>query len=91
MGWGKGHQLCQRQQFAGEAELRHIAGAQALLEWSGWPVTCRLDRDPKLLSRPLLFIGLLPAWQKPTFNFREHYSARELSWQTLGELLLSPC
>ena len=42
-----------------------------------------------------MFAGLLPFWQEPTYNLREHYSARELSWQTLDELftlsLLSEC
>lgn len=78
-----------------EAEPRHTAGTQILLDWSGWPVSWHLHRDPKVLRRPLLFAGLLPVWQEPTFNLREPYSARELSWQKLDELftlsLLSEC
>lgn len=74
---------------------RGTAEAQALLNWSGQPVNSHLDRDPKLLRRPLLLAGLLPLWQEPAFNLRAHYSARELSWQTLDELftlpLLSEC
>ena len=85
MSWGNWHQLCQRQQSAGEAELRW--------SWSGWPVSCCLDRDPRLLSNP--FSLFLPVWQEPTFNLREHCSTSELSWQTLDELftlfLLSEC
>lgn len=38
-----------------KAELRHPAGAKALLNWSGWPVSWSLGTNPKLLRRPLLF------------------------------------
>lgn len=55
-----------------KAELRHPAGAKALLNWSGWPVSWSLGTNPKVLRRPLLFARLLPVWQESTFNLREH-------------------
>lgn len=95
MGWETGINSVRSSNFLDEVEPWPIAEAQALLDWSEQSVSWHLTEIPKLLRRPLLFPGLLPLWQGPTFNLREHYSAGELSWQTSDELftlsLLSEC
>lgn len=70
---------------------RGILDCQTLPDLSGWPVSWRLGRDPKLLRRAVLLAELLPVWQEAAFNLREYYSAESCLSGHWMNYLLSPC